>query len=702
MITSSILVLFGLGFVAAVILAVASKILFVKEDPRIALLEDVLPGVNCGGCGYAGCGGAANAVVEGKSGSNVCVIGGLETAKAVAAVMGLEVVEMEPELAFRDCTGGLRAEELYHYEGAKDCRAQALLYEGSKTCPEGCLGFGTCVSVCPFDAIHMGPEGLPVVDPLACKSCRKCVDACPRNVLSIISMSERLLHQEEVNDCLAPCRQKCPGQINIPKYIELARKGDYAGAVNTIRERNPLLLVCGRICPRPCEADCRRAHVDEPVGINMIKRFVADWEMKNNLRLEIPCAQKTGHKVAIIGGGPAGLSCAYFLRRLGHSPTIFESMPKLGGQLRYGIPEYRLPKKDLEWEIQGILDLGMEVYTDVQFGIDFTIQSLEEDGFEAFFMGLGAWSSGNLRIEGEEAEGVLSGIEMLTSIGLNNPPEIGPKVLVIGGGSTAIDTARTSIRLGCDVTIIYRRTQNEMPAHVDEIKDAQEEGVKFIFLTAPIQVVIDEYGQASHLECIKMKLGNPDDSGRCRPVPIEGTEIRYPADTIISAIGQKPSLSCFYSEDSEECPIDFTRWKTVNADPDTLQTSVPNVFAGGDLFSGPDLVISAVGAGRRAARSIHFLLTKGKIPVADNIMRKLIPYTLFKDVDGLNNKCRVPMPHLCEGAYRISTFREVEGTLSEEQLKQEASRCLRCGLICYDRDVSLADIVTARVGEKVE
>lgn len=700
MILSSLLVLMGLGFTAATILAVASKILYVKEDPRIAQVENVLPGVNCGGCGYAGCSGAANAVVEGKSGANVCVIGGSETAKAVGGVMGIEVLEMEQELAFRDCTGGERAEELFHYEGAGDCRAQALLYDGSKTCPEGCLGLGTCVAVCPFDAIDMGPEGLPVVDPLACRACRKCVEACPRGVLSIVSMSSRLLHQEEVNDCLAPCQQKCPGQINIPRYIEAANKGDYAGAVNIIRERNPLLLVCGRVCPRPCEEVCRRGHVDKPVGINMIKRFVADWEMKNNLRLEIPCAKETGHKVAVIGGGPAGLSCANFLRRLGHSPTIFETQPKLGGQLRYGIPEYRLPKKDLDWEIQGIINLGIEVRHGKKFGVDISIETLQQEGFEAFFMGIGAWASGSLRIDGEDAQGVLSGTELLTAVGLGQRPTIGQKVIVVGGGNTAIDAARTSIRLGCDVTMLYRRTRNEMPANTEEIDAAADEGVKFIFLSAPTKVITDN-GVASHLECVKMELGEPDESGRRRPVPVKGSEIRYPAETIISAIGQKPQLSCFYTDGEEQCQIDFTNWRTIDADPETLQTSIPYVFAGGDAFSGPDLVISAVGAGRRAARSIHYLLTTENIPVADNIMREPIPYTLFKDVDGCKQKERSRMPHLCEGEKRTSTFNEVEGCLCEEDLKAETSRCLRCGLICYDRDIPLEDVVTTRVGEKV-
>ncbi|WP_320007938.1 FAD-dependent oxidoreductase [Maridesulfovibrio sp.] len=702
MILSSLFVLMGLGFTAATILAVASRILHVKEDPRIAQVEEVLPGVNCGGCGYAGCNGAANAVVEGKSGANVCVIGGTETAKAVGAVMGLEVMDMELELAFRDCTGGERAEELFNYEGAGDCRAQALLYDGAKTCPEGCLGLGTCVAVCPFDAIHMGEEGLPIVDPLACRACRKCVEACPRGVLSIVSMTSRLLHLEEVTDCLAPCQQRCPANINIPRYIEAASKGDYAGAVNIIRERNPLLLVCGRVCPRPCEQICRRTHVDEPVGINMIKRFVADWEMKNNQRLPIPCAKDTGHKVAVIGGGPAGLSCAYYLRRMGHSPTIFEAMPELGGQLRYGIPEYRLPKKDLAWEIQGILDLGIDVRLKQRFGSRFTINDLEEEGFEAFFMGIGAWSSGHLRIAGEDAYGVLSGTEFLSAIGLGQTPSVGPNVIVVGGGNTAIDAARTCIRLGCDVTMLYRRTRNEMPANTEEIDAAADEGVKFVFLSTPTKVMIDDKGRATHLECVRMELGEEDESGRRRPVPVEGSETRYPVDTVISAIGQKPQMSCFYTGGEEQCNIDFTRWRTIQADPHTLQTSVPKVFAGGDSVSGPDLVISAVGAGRKAARSIHYLLTMGEIPLADNLLLNTIPYTLFKDVDGCRHKTRTPIPHKCTGSTRTTTFKEIEGCLTEDELRYETSRCLRCGLTCYDRDVPLGNIFTSRVGEKVE
>jgi len=699
----AVLVLMGVGALCGTVLSVASKVFYVWEDPRIAEVEGELAGANCGGCGYAGCSAAAVAVVNGKALPTVCVVAGPDVAAAVAGVMGMDPGTAEASLSRNLCEGGDRAENHYAYMGVSSCAALSTLYGGKRVCQVGCLGMGDCVRSCIFNAIEIGPNGFPVVDEVMCVGCGACEKACPKNILTVRTMSERLLHFNQEDDALAPCAQTCPAEINIPKYISQIREGDYAGAVHTIRERNPLLLSCGRVCPHPCEDYCRRdIEDDEPVSINQLKRFVADYEMNSGSRLPISCAPSTGNKVAVVGGGPAGLSCAFFLRRLGHDVTIFDDNADLGGMIRYGIPEYRLPKEVLKWETDGILGIGIEARMNMKFGEDFTVATLKEAGYDAIFLGIGAWKDYSLRVEGEDLKGCYTGISFLTAFASDQQSEnpqgfpIGKKCVVIGGGNTAIDCVRTLVRLGAEeVTILYRRTRAEMPANLVEIEAAEHEGVNFHFLAAPTRVIGDENGYVKQLEYLKCELGEPDASGRRSPVPVEGSETLLDIDMLVTAIGQGPDAS-FKEKDADLADLELTRWSTIDNDPEILQANIPYIFTGGDSATGASLVVEAIGGGRRAARSIHLYLTGQDEeaeepvevtipPVPKSLLKKHIPESLFEEVPGVGKQKRTPMPEM-EVAVRITCFDEADLVISEEDAKYESNRCLNCCRICYDKD----------------
>jgi len=522
------------------------------------------------------------------------------------------------------------------------------------------------------------------VDEEKCVGCGACARACPKNLLKISTPSERLLHFNQAGDCLAPCRQTCPAEIDIPLYIHQIRTGDYAGAVNTIRERNPLLLACGRVCPHPCELNCRRGVADEPVSINQLKRFAADFEMTSGRRLPIRVAPDTGKRIAVVGGGPAGLTCAYFLRRLGHSVTIFEAMPKLGGMLRYGIPEYRLPKQVLDWEIESILNLGVEVRAGVRFGTDIQLESLRADGYDAVFMGIGAWKDSRLAVPGEELQGCYTGIDFLARLASGEQLDIKPDAAVIGGGNTAIDCTRNLLRMGTrKVYLAYRRTRKEMPANEVEVEAAEHEGVELMFLVAPVRVIGDDRGNVTHLEVLRMELGEPDASGRRRPVPVKGSETLLPVDMVISAIGQAPDVSFAASAE-----LKTTRWSTIESDPATLQTNIPFLFVAGDVATGPSLVVEAIGGGRRAARSIHQFVTGRPVAAEPNELRKnLLTETIFDRVPGIVPRPRAKMVEL-PAVERIRSFDEVDQVLTEEAARRESDRCLYCCLTCYNPDAA--------------
>ncbi len=694
---SAVLFMLGLGVACGGMLSIASKVFYVYEDPRIAEVEALTAGANCGGCGYAGCSAAAVAVVAGEALPSVCIVADAEAAANIAAVMGVDPGTAESLISYNTCTGGLRAEDKFHYMGINSCQALATLYGGQRECQVGCLGLGDCVKACLFDALILGPDGYPVVDEIKCVGCGACEKVCPKDIMEIKTMSAKLLHLNQFDDRIAPCQQTCPAEIDIPRYIAQIKKGDYEGAVNTIRERNPLLLSCGRVCPHPCEDKCRRGIEDEPVSINQMKRFVADYEMNSGRRLPISCAPSTGKKVAVVGGGPAGLSCAFFLRRLGHDVTIFDAMPKLGGMIRYGIPEYRLPKEVLAWEIEGILNLGIEHKPSVKLGRDFETGALIASGYDAVFLGIGAWKDYNLGVEGENLKGCYTGINFLSNFALwqqerphQERPFVGKKCAVIGGGNTAIDCVRTLVRLGAEeVSIVYRRTRKEMPANEVEIVAAEHEGIKFTFLAAPTKVIGDDEDNVIGLEYLKMELGEPDASGRRRPVPIEGSETVIDIDMLITAIGQGPDV--FFKEESKMLDEDLkiTRWNTIDCEDEiALQSSIPYIFTGGDSATGADLVVSAIGAGRRAARSIHMYMAGEEVTVPEKtLFTNTIPVSIFESVDGIEESKRTEMPELPVDE-RIKSFVEADLVISEEEALYESNRCLQCCLTCYNKDIA--------------
>ena len=397
----------------------------------------------------------------------------------------------------------------------------------------------------------------------------------------------------------------------------------------------------------------------------------------------------------MIGGGPAGLACAYFLRRLGHGVIIFDKMRNLGGMLRYGIPEYRLPKKILEWEIDSILEMGIEYHTGVKLGVDFDLESLISQGYDAIFLGVGAWSDYRLKVKGEDLKGCFTGIDFLTRFAkiqqgdsTDGSKPIGQKCVVIGGGNTAIDCVRTLVRLGAqEVTIVYRRTRNEMPANRVEIEAAKKEGVKFHFLASPVQAIGDKEGRVTHLEYLKMKLGEPDASGRRRPVPIEGSETLIETDMMITAIGQGPDIS-FADKGKSISDLSVTRWNTIDADPEILQSNIPHIFTAGDAFTGASLVVEAIGGGRRAARAIHFYLSGKKLnPVPKSLLKKHIQESIFDLVSGIIKSPRTKMPEL-PVEDRIRSFVETDLVISKKEAEFESNRCLDCCRICYNKDAA--------------
>ncbi|WP_319543239.1 FAD-dependent oxidoreductase [uncultured Pseudodesulfovibrio sp.] len=695
MVTSSILILFVAGLCAAAVLAAASKVLHVEEDPLIAEVEACLPGANCGGCGYPGCSAAAKGIVEGDALPTICVAGGNEIAEQIARVMGADVTFKEPKVAHNICRGGSRANRIFDYEGIHDCRAEALLYGGDKICGLGCIGMGTCVKVCAFDALRLNSDNLPVVDMNACRSCGKCAEVCPTGAIRLSGMTQDLLHLNKGDDCLAPCMQKCPAQVDVSVYINQLKRGDMRGALLTIKERNPLPLTVGRLCPAPCETICRRNIVGEGVAIHTLLRFVADWEMDSGVRVKVDCNPPTGHRVAIIGSGPAGLSCAYFLRRIGHEPVIFERREQVGGMLRGVIPEYRLPRKVVDWEVQSILDHGITVKNGVEFGKDFTLSDLESEGYEAIFIATGAWKVPPLDIENSNVTGIVSAVDFLVNVDRKTTALKGKKVVVIGNSNTAMDVVSSCVRLGSEVHVLIPCIQRKMSANKNEVKRASEIGGNLLYLTSPTRILA-ENGKMTGIEYCELQYDDPQKAtGKAKP--IKGTEKILTADLLVVATDRIVDESPFKDQNGEFLFSMDSKSGGIKSDPTTLQTDIPHVFAGGEVHTGRNIIIQAVADGRRAARAIHYFVSQGDIPDSENPQLRIIPETILKDMHVTYTIPRINVPEITVEE-RKSTFREeVKGGITYEAARKEASRCLRCGLTCYDSEAGAEYAVDADV-----
>ncbi len=681
----SILMMGGLGVAIGTVLVIASKAFYVYEDPTVIAINDVLPGANCGGCGYPGCNANAQAIVEGKQDVNSCVAAGDDVAMAIAQIMGVSVSEKEPEFAGSGCYyGNDEADMEYEYLGITDCRAAVLLFGGMKVCRIGCLGLGTCVKACMFGALSIGSDGLPKVDQEKCTGCGACERVCPKNIIRLTSVTRRIMREYTQEECITPCQRACPTGIDIKEYIRLIGQGDFEGSVQVIKERNPFPTVISRICPAPCEFQCRRLLQDESVAINHLKRFVCDYEMNQDKRILPYKAPLTGKKVAVIGGGVEGLSTAFFTARLGHDPTVFEATDSLGGILRVAIARERLSMDVLDWDIEGVKEMGVDIQTTAKAGTDFTIDGLLKQGFQAVFTATGGWDSRLARGGIDQAEMVFPGAYLLIDLLRNKSDKSirvssGENVVIVGGGIRVLEAVHVLKENGSKNIIVILRKHSDAsssdPEAMDELSIDKLSGAgATIIYHAGVTKVIGEEGQLKAIEYIELDTG---------------VKHVIDTDTLIIGSGRFPELVFIPVRNDEP-----------NGEEDLIDNSEPLIWEGVELQKQPDAnrelgllsnqdviseyssAVAAINGGRKAAAAIHNLMYGIKF---QEPFKFITEKTLLQDVSLLNNVDTSPRNIMDLGKAEKRSVDKFSTGFSAEAAQAEADRCLRCGLICYEK-----------------
>ena len=676
----SILMMGGLGVAIGTVLVIASKTFYVYEDPKVVAIDDALPGANCGGCGFPGCNANAQAIVEGKQDVNSCVAAGDDVAMAIAGIMGVSVVDKEPEFAGPGCYyGNDDADMEYKYLGVTDCRAAALLFGGMKVCRIGCLGLGTCVKACMFGALSIGSDGLPKVDQEKCTGCGACERACPKNIIRLTSVTRRIMREYTKEECITPCQRACPTGIDIKKYIRLIKEGDFEGSVQVIKERNPFPTVISRICPAPCEFKCRRLLQDESVAINHLKRFVCDYEMNQDKRILPYKAPLTGKKVAVIGGGIEGLSTAFFTARLGHDPTVFEATESLGGILRKAISRERLSMDVLDWDIEGVKEMGVRFQTNARAGKDFTIEGLLKDGFEAVFTATGGWDSRLLRGDINQAETVFPGAYLLIDLLRSKSDKkisvaSGENVVIAGGGISVPDAVDILKENGSKkITVLSRKHPDDSSFDSEAIDQLSNAGVTIIY-NAGVTKVTGENGQLKAIE-----YGELD----------TGVKQVIPTDTLIIGSGRFPELVFIpvkkEEQDGEEDLIENNgplAWEGVELQKKPDANRELGLLSNQDVISEYPSVVTSINGGRKAAAAIHNLMYGIEFQESSKFITE---QSVLQDVALLNNVDIVPKNIMKLSKIKKGSADKFSTGFSIEEAQAEADRCLRCGLVCYEK-----------------